>query len=271
MASKATISGADELFYGRGYNGYAADFWGRKGARVMIPTYVSLGTPGVSDADYLIKAATSTELPNAETVTYSATDTNASPHDAAASTTTIYANGAAVTAWDVRDGATYGRNIVGVATHDTDVVAMTALISGYDYAFQPMSQLLDFPAAGTNTTLTATGTKAFAYVTSIAITAAGNAEANTLNIGTGLRLGLPFALSDTDHFIKASFGGAQELINVASNATVYAAVTSTATTTSGDVRGTISFNATLDGTECTAWYYVSGHSTGAGVYGVAQA
>jgi len=269
MASKATISGADELFYGRGYNGYAADFWGRKGAKVMIPTYVSLGTPGVSDADYLIKAATSTELPNAETVTYLATDTDASPHDAAAATTTIYANGAAVTVWDVRDGATYGRNLISVVTHATAVVASTILISGYDYAFQPMSELHTITAGGTSKT--ATGTKAWSYVKSVTIISAGNSETNTLNLGTGLRLGLPFALSDTDHFIKASFGGVQELINVASNATVYSAVTSTATTSSGDVRGTISFNATLDGTECTAWYYVSGHSTGAGVYGVAQA
>ena len=174
-----------------------------------------------------------------------------------------------MTAWDVRDGATYGRNLVSMMTHDSSIVASTILISGYDYAFQPMSELHTITATGV--IRTATGTKAWAYVTSVAITAATDSTANTLNIGTGVRLGLPFALSDTDHFLKAAFGGVQELINVASNATVYSAVTSTATTTSGDVRGTISFNATLDGTECTAWYYVSGHATGAGVYGVAQA
>lgn len=269
--STSTITSADTTFVGRGRRAQMVNFWGRQGVPVHLPTKAVLGTPAVADADYLIKAATSTELPNAETVTYLATATDASPHDAAAETTTIYPGGQAVTAWDVRDGATYGRNLVGVATHSTDVVAMTVLISGYDYALQPMSQLLDFPAAGTNTTLTATGTKAFAYVTSVAITAAGNAEANTLNIGTGVRLGLPFALASTADMIKAAFGGVEELINVASNATVYAAVTSTATTTSGDVRGTISFNTTLDGTETTVWYYVAGHATAAGVAGVVQA
>ena len=269
--STSTLTSADSIFVGRGRRAQMTNFWGRQGVPVHLPTKAVLGTPEVADADYLIKAATGTELPNAETVTYLATATDASPHDAAATTTTIYPAGLAVTAWDVRDGATYGRNLVGVATHDTDVVAMTVLVSGYDYALQPMSQLFDFPAAGTNTTLTATGTKAFAYVTAIAITAAGDAEANTLNLGTGTRLGIPFALASTADVIKAAFGGAEELINVASNATVYAAVTSAATTTSGDVRGTVTFNATLDGTECTFWYYVAGHATAAGIAGVSQA
>jgi hypothetical protein len=267
MASKATISGADELFYGRGYNAYAANFWDRKGAVIHPITRASLGTPALGDADFLIKAATSTELPNTETVTYLASATDASPHDAAATTTTL----AGVTVWDVRDGATYGRNLVSVMTHGSAVVATTIVISGYDYAGQAMSELHTITAGTTSKTVT--GKKAFAYVSGVAITAAADSEANTLNIGTGAVLGLPFRLTALDDVMKASIGGTQELVNVASNATVVAGVaTSPATTSTGDVRGTVTFNTALNGTLTpTLWYYVAGHSTGSGVFGVAQA
>ena len=236
------------------------------GTPTNIPIFYSLGTPAVADADYLIKAATGTEIPDAaETVTYLASATNASPHDAAAGTTTI--NG--VTVWDVRDGATYGRNLVSVATHDSAVVAMTVLISGYDWIGQAMSELHTITATGTSKT--ATGKKAFAYVKSVAITAAADASANTLNIGTGSVLGLPYALQKIGHLVAASLGGVQELINVASNATAVAAVTSTATTSTGDVRGTITFNGTLNGSaEAMVAYHIAARNT-ASVAGIIQA
>lgn len=230
------------------------------------PEFYSLGTPGVADADWLIKAATSTELPNTETVTYLASATDASPHDGLATVTTV----GGVSVWDVRDGATYGRNLVSVATHNSSVVAMTVLLSGYDYLGQAMSELHTITATGTSKT--ATGKKAFAYVASVAITAAGDAEANTLNIGTGSVIGLPVRLEKIGHVAAASLGGVQELINVASNATVVAAVaTSPATTTTGDVRGSITFNGTLNGSaEAMVGYYVSARNSTA-LHGVTQA
>lgn len=267
MSTKTTLSTADALFIGRGYDPRTADFWDRKGVALNIASTFSLGVPELGDADFLIKAATGTEVPDeAETVTYLASDTNASPHDAAATTTTI--NG--VTVWDVRDGATYGRNLVSVATHDSAIVAMTVLISGYDYTGQAMSESHPITAGGT--TKTRTGDKAFAYVKSIAITAAADASANTLNIGTGEMLGLPFAMEKKGHMTAATLGGAQELINVASNAVVYEATGGTATTTTGDVRGRITFNAALDGSkEAIVTYYVADWNTQEGVAGVVQA
>jgi hypothetical protein len=264
--SKATLSGADDIYVGRGYNAYIRNFWERKGVPVTLPSKFSLGEPGVADADYVVKAATSTELPDTETVTYTAATDGTSPLDSAATTTTVGGQ----TVFDVRDGSTYGRNLVSVVTHSSSIVAMTILISGFDYAEQPMSELHTITATGTSKTVT--GTKAFAYVSSIAITAAADAEANTLNLGTGSVLGLPFKLAAIGDMYQASIGGVQELINVASNATVVAAVTTTATTSTGDVRGTITFNGTLDGsTECVVWYGIDDHASGAGLAGVAQA
>ena len=227
------------------------------------PEFFSLGTPGVADADWLIKAATGTELPKTETVPYLASATDDSPHDGEATVTAI--GGVAV--WDVRDKATYGRNLVSVVTHDSTAVTMTILISGYDYLGQAMSELQTV----TNAAKTATGKKAFAYVKSVAITAAADAEANTLNIGTGSALGLPQRLEKIGHVVAASLAGVQELINVASNATVVAAVATTpATNITGDVRGTVTLNGTLNGSaEAMIGYYVSARNTGA-IHGVAQ-
>jgi hypothetical protein len=271
--SKETLSKADELFIGKGLDRALENILGRTGAPFSPKILASLGSPAAADADFLIKAATSTELPNAETVTYTAaTDTGASPLDAAAVVSSIrpFGSSTAVSVWDVRDGASYGRNIVAVTTHTTSVVAMTIVVSGYDYLKHAMTQTLTVAATGT--TQTNTGTKAFAYVTSITVTAAGNAEANTLNLGTGARFGLPYFLAKTGHMTFASIGGAQELLNVASNATVYAGVTSTPSGTTGDVRGTITFNGTLNGTaEAFVEYYIANRNSGAGLVGVAQA
>jgi hypothetical protein len=271
MSTYGRITSYDDIHVGRARSTLLYGNTGRRGVEVMLPSFVSIGTPEAADTDFLIAAATSTELPNNATVTYLATDTNASPHDGLAATTTIYPAGAAVTAWDVRDGATYGRTLLGTTTHASSVVAMTVLVSGYDYALQPMSELQTFTATGT--TKNSTPLKAFAYVTSVAITSAGNATTNTLNIGTTARLGLPYALESSEHAIKAAFGGVEELINVASNATVTAAaVTDPATTSSGDVRGTILYNGTPDGsTSCTLWAYFSQYNSARGLLGVIQA
>ena len=271
MSTNHTLSTSDTQWIGGGYAARLFNFWGRKGVPIHSASGFSLGTPALGDADFLIKAATGTELPDAadpgETVTYTAGgDTGASPLDAAATTTTI--NG--VTVWDVRDGATYGRNLVSVATHDSAVVAMTILISGFDIYGNAMTEQQAISASGTSKT--ATGYKAFAYVRSIAITAAADASANTLNIGTGAKLGLPFVLAKKGHMQSVSLGGVQEQINVASNAAVMEGTATTASATTGDVRGTVAFNTALDGSkEAFVWYHVAGHASGAGLIGVTQA
>jgi hypothetical protein len=52
--------------------------------------------------------------------------------------------------------------------------------------------------------------------------------------------------------------------------TVVAAVTTAATATTGDVRGTITMNPALDGNEIVAYMVVSGRQTPEGILGVDQ-
>lgn len=247
-----------------------------RGLFASLPTEVtevfSLGTPALAVANLLVKAATTTSLPNNSTKTYdAATAGEAAPFDGGATTTSIQVNGSAVTVWDLRQGATYGRNLVSVMTHSSAVVASTVTLTGYDWLGQPMSELFTHSAGGTSKSVT--GKKAFAYVKTIVIVSAGNATTNTLNLGTGSAIGLPYRLEKIGHVGAASLGGVQELINVASNATVVAAVaTSPATVSTGDVRGTITFTGTLDGAvEAFIHYYVSGRWTKpVALHGVAQ-
>jgi hypothetical protein len=202
----------------------------------------------VADADALLVAATSTELPNAETVTYSYPAANVSPTDAA-----------------YRDGdLLVPRNVVAVVTHGSSIVAMTILVTGEDVYGHTMSELLTVTATGTSKTVN--GLKAFATITSVAITSAGNAEANTLNLGTGDELGLPFRV-DANDLIQGRFNN---LVDV----TVFtpAVTTDPATTTTGDVRGTVNPAGTLNGsTNFGVLFAVAGWDTEEEAYGVAQA
>ncbi len=188
-------------------------------------TIVSLGSPIALDADSFVKAATSTELPNAATKTYTAATIGTSPLDAANTT------------W-VLDSA---RNITAACTHASSVVAMTITITGKDIYGATMSEALSI-TAGT-TSKSAAGAKAFKTITSIAITAAGDATANTLNIGHGDVLGLPYVMAKNTILREWRAG------TVATAGTIVAAVTTDpATTTTGDVRGTVTPNAACDGT-----------------------
>ena len=94
--------------------------------------------------------------------------------------------------------------------------------------------------AGPNATTTQ-GKKAFATVTGAYIWGSGAAVA--ISLGVGKVLGIPFHLTYTPLVIKELQDGA-----VPTAGTFVAAVASTPTGTTGDVRGTWTPNATLDGT-----------------------
>ncbi len=244
-----TLSHADSLYYGNSQN--AARFDSQRGIPFHPVTFVDLGAPVTLDADGLIVAATGTELPNAETVTYIFPHASASPQDGANLTGIM----------DVP------RNITGVVTHSTTTVLMTVLVTGTDVDGHAMSELLTF--AATATTIAAAGKKAFKTVTSIAITSASDAEANTLNMGWGDVLGLPFALAQKNNVLLVMDGA---LIA----ATVVAAVTTDpATTTTGDVRGTLVPGTATNGTRrYGAWMLgipVAERSGAGSAYGVQNA
>lgn len=274
MTRKRNLSAADAHYIGHGKD---PALWGRTltyGVPMTPRMLISLGTPELADAALLIDEATSTELPaEAGDLVYAAADESTdSPLDGEAELVDLlpFAALATVKAWDVRGGTEYGRNLVVTAAHDSSVVAMTVLVAGYDYLNRPLSELFTVPATGTSQVVT--GAKAFAYVATMTITVAADATTNTLSVGTGSALGLPYRLEKIGHLTHASLAGAQELINVASNATVVAADTDTATTSTGDVRGTITLTGTYDGEkEVLVEMHVADPNSAEGVAGVTQA
>jgi len=223
--SKQHMGHADETYIGAAQYGPAHARYGRKGQLVsMVARYV-LGAPLTLDADGLIKAATSTELPDTETVTYDLDSIGTSPADGASTTWIL----------DVP------RNVTVTTTHDSSVVAMTVTVTGTDEYGETLVELVTVAATGTSQADATV--KAFKTVTSLAITAAADAEANTCNIGWGNALGLPIRM-DAGTCIAFFADNTEEL----TEATSVVAVTSTATSTTGDVRGTITPNTACNGT-----------------------
>lgn len=252
MTAKHQISNAKVLTRGDlGYKPYMATkaLESRRGV-IMSDLYaVQFGAVDTLDADGLIKAATSTELPDTETVTYTfATDGGTSPLDGANTTGVL----------DVP------RNITAAASHGSSVVAMTIVVTGTDEYGMTMVEQLSIAATGTSQT--DAGKKAFKIVTTIAITAASDAEANTLNMGWGDVLGLPFRLSTKGQIVSTAADGSVEDATI-----VVADTTDPATATDGDVRGTVDFTQASDGTiEFTALMVRNETSDITEMFGVAQ-
>ena len=231
------------------------------GAPVTFATKVSLGSPIAADNNALIAAATSTELPNASTKTYTTSNAGASPLDdgglpTAASVTMLDGQVWSVFPLDV------ARNITLAATHATSLVAMDVKIIGFDQWGAMVSETLSITATGTSKT--AAGKKAFKWIYSIAVTSAGNATTNTLSVGFGDVLGLPFALPSVADHLRVFFNDA-----VDASATVVKADATTATATTGDVRGTVDPGSACDGSEVVIWYHIDGSSR-TGLAGVSQ-
>lgn len=263
MALKHHISHAASLFFGAAYKAKAFATNERHGAPFHPVTKVGLGSPATLDADGIVAAATSTELPNNTTITYTGATDGTSPMDGAiAAPSTVFLAGAdrTVYALDVP------RNLTAAVSHATSVVAMTIVVSGYDQYGEAMSELLTIAATGTSQT--AAGKKAFKYILSIAITSAGNATTNTLDLGWGDVLGLPYRLAaKSDFFTNGTYFN--EVLEGTAPTLVVADAT-TATNATGDVRGTIDLNSALDGSAVSVWYKTDPTSTET-LFGITQA
>lgn len=261
--AKHNISRASELFFGDGVNSVSYARNGRPGAPINPLTKVSLGSPVTLDADGIIAAATSTELPNAATITYTGATDGTSPMDGAiAAPSTVFLNGANVLVYALD----VPRNITVAVTHATSVVAMTIVVSGYDEYGVPMSESLSITATGTSKS--AAGLKAFKYVYSIALTSAGDSTTNTLNLGWGDVLGLPYKLPAlSDFFTNGTYFN--EVLE-ATAPTVVKGDATTATTTTGDVRGTVDLNSAMNGSAVSVWYRTDPTSNTT-LFGVTQA
>ena len=140
-------------------------------------------------------------------------------------------------------------------------------ITGYDYYGQPMSEVI---ATGTVQSTTVNGKKAFYQIASASISGALGA---TIAIGTTDILGSPVRILDLGYIVHAGYNN-----TLADNAgTAVAAVTATATTTTGDVRGTFVPASATDGikrlvmTIALPAIAVGPNATRTGAFGVTQA
>ena len=149
--------------------------------------------------------------------------------------------------------------LAGVSATPRNVVAAwtgTAVltITGTDEYGVTMSE-----ASASGTSLT--GKKAFKTITGIA--ASGNITG--LTVGEGVVLGLPYFLTSLSDIVQCYFNNA---IDATPGGVV--GVTTAATTTTGDVRGTVA-PATPDGSPIVIWMYVQSTDLISDLVGITQA
>jgi hypothetical protein len=114
-------------------------------------------------------------------------------------------------------------------TIGTGTIADVAItVTGLDVYGQAMTDVIQ---TGTTQSTTVNGEKAFFQITGVAV---AGAVGGTVAVGTTDVLGSPVRITDAGYIARAGWAGA--LAEYAG--TFVAAVTTTATTTSGDVRGT---------------------------------
>lgn len=114
-------------------------------------------------------------------------------------------------------------------TIGTGTIADRAVtVTGYDVYGQSMSEVIQ---TGTTQSTTINGKKAFYQVASVNV---ANTVGGTLAVGTSDVLGSPVRITDAGYVARAGWAG----VLAEDAGTFVAAVTTTATTTSGDVRGT---------------------------------
>lgn len=192
----------------------------------------------------------------------------ASQTPAAAGALTLTA-GTSVTSVVLNTGVTVLQLDCPRAVSITQVVGGTArafTVSGYDYYGQAMSEQITSVAAATTP-----GKKAFYQISGI--TVAGGGTTTAITVGTTDVLGSPVRILDLGYIVHAGYNN-----TLADNAgTAVAAVTATATTTTGDVRGTFTPASATDGikrlvmTIALPAIAVGPNATRTGAFGVTQA
>lgn len=168
-------------------------------------------------------------------------------------------NGGAVRIWDPTEGIARNVRITSAGGNDTGA---TFLVSGYDLYGYPMSELITGANAGT-----ASGTKAFKYIASVL--PAGTIGSTTVAVGTGDVIGFPIR-ADIFGEVEITYNDAK----ITASTGFTAAVTTTATTTTGDVRGTYALQTASNGTRRLSVYVtpsVTNISSATGLCGVTQA
>jgi len=155
--------------------------------------------------------------------------------------TLTLAAGAGVTSVATTSGATVLQldcpRAVSTTTGAGSPTSVNITVSGYDYYGQAMSEVI---ATGTVASTTVSGKKAFYQISSVV---SSGASVVTVAVGTTDILGAPLRITDAGYITRAGWNN-----TLAEDAgTFVAAATLTATTTTGDVRGTYLPSSAADG------------------------
>lgn len=175
-----------------------------------------------------------------DTVPVAKSTTNIATASAYTSTITLTA-GTGTTSVVRTDGVTVVQldvpRAVAVTIGAGTITNRNVTISGWDYYGQPMSEVI---ATGTTQSTTVNGKKAFYQISSATVSGAVGA---TIALGTTDILGIPVRMTNVAYVASVRWDS-----TLAEDAgTFVAAVTTTATTTTGDVRGTYVPSSATDG------------------------
>jgi hypothetical protein len=149
----------------------------------------------------------------------------------------------AVTATSATLTTTAGAAVVTTAgtptglTYTLGVAPVTVTVTGIDYYGQAMSEAITSSAA---VSTAVSGLKAFYIITSVTVS---GATGTALTVGTTDALGIPLRVTDGGYICHVGWNGS---FTIDSGSLVVAA-TATATTTTGDVRGTFDPSSAADG------------------------
>ena len=127
---------------------------------------------------------------------------------------------------------------VSVTTGAGVPTSVNITVSGYDYYGQAMSEVI---ATGTVASTTTNGLKAFYVITSVA---ASGGSVVTVSVGTADVFGCPVRFIDKSYVIRYGWNNAT---TDDTSGVLTVAATATATTTTGDVRGTFAPSTAADG------------------------
>jgi len=147
-------------------------------------------------------------------------------------TSTTTAAGAAVLQLDVP-------RVVTVTTGAGTPTTRNVTVSGFDIYGQAMSEVI---VTGTVQSTTTAGKKAFYQISSATIS--GSAVV-TVSVGTGDVFGSPIRFTNLGYLSRVGWNN----VLAEDAATAVSAVTTTATTTTGDVRGTVAPSSAADGSK----------------------
>ncbi len=179
-----------------------------------------------------------------------------------AMTTVAFGSAGTIQIWDPTKALS--RNVT--ITSNANDTSATFTVRGYDIYGYPLTETITGANGTSGTTAVASGAKAFKYIASV--TPGGTINSTGVAVGTGDVIGLPLR---ADRF--------SELLGMLGNTSITAstgftaAVTTTATATSGDVRGTYSLQTASNGVlrfSLKQMPLVSNVNTTAGLTGVSQ-